>query len=169
MFKALYEVGDHKYEDVAVYRKLIDPTIEQKWVDKYLQPVIDELGSDDFLDSLNISHSTQPTTMNRNICEMYYRGTPDGGHWYSHRVDDKEWFDSYTSGYQILGTNQFCQTFALMHIYNELPPKVSGKFKYYTYTKAALNFMARFPKIAKMKEYKELVRHPHLCFNCIEQ
>jgi hypothetical protein len=67
-----------------------------------------------------------------------------GAHWTSRKADESVFFDPYDE-YQIPGTNQFCQTFALMYLLDKLPePIVSHPAdisKYYHYTRAAIEFI----------------------------
>jgi len=83
----------------------------------------------------------------------------DGMHWRSRRAHDEGvLFDPYDE-YQIYGTNQFCQTYAMMHLKEVLPSKCAGEFtKYYDYTKAALEFIKRIIKdnqaFINSKEFK---------------
>jgi hypothetical protein len=85
-----------------------------------------------------------------------------GHHWLSIVKNTRELFDPY-SEYQITGTNQFCQTYALMHLMNKLPGQsnqVCSPFpynsfkKYYYYTRCALDFIVDVIKSVKKAELK---------------
>jgi len=70
-----------------------------------------------------------------------------GNHWTSRRANEMRDFNPYDK-YQIFGSNQFCQTYAMMYLLNEvdLPSNIEKKANvsfnsYYEYTKKALNFI----------------------------
>jgi len=58
-------------------------------------------------------------------------------HWRSRKAYSDQLFDSYAH-YQKPGTHRFCQTFAMMHLLDQLPPPVST---YMEYDRCALNFI----------------------------
>jgi hypothetical protein len=65
------------------------------------------------------------------------------GHFNSMRPGDTKTFDPY-SHYQMLGTQQFCQTFALMYAIGRIPNEglqSDNPHDYYEYNKIALNFI----------------------------
>lgn len=74
-----------------------------------------------------------------------------GSHWNSRKANELELFDPYDK-FQIYGTNQFCQTYSMMYLLDELPGKEKSvcsdwtgsedDFKrYYYYTLCALKFI----------------------------
>ena len=58
-------------------------------------------------------------------------------HWTARKGYGDDTFDPYTH-YQKSGTHKFCQTFAMMHLLDALPPPVSGHAEY---DRCALNFI----------------------------
>jgi hypothetical protein len=85
-----------------------------------------------------------------------------GHHWLSVVKNTNDVFDPYKK-YQIFGTNQFCQTYALMNLMNKLPgqlmqickPYPDNSFrKYYYYTKCALDFIVEVIKTTKKAKLK---------------
>jgi hypothetical protein len=118
-------------------------------------------------------------------------GTSGEGHYVS-RLPDSVWnnrgsnnyngpnktFDPYDH-YQIDGSNQFCQTYALMYLLGKVTynnKKITTDFpKFYQYTTKALNFIEYVLKFYEDTEYvksiKECVRmlkrHPYMCLNCV--
>lgn len=58
-------------------------------------------------------------------------------HWTARRAYEAETFDPY-GHYQKPGTQRFCQTFAMMHLLEALPPPVSDHTEY---DRAALRFI----------------------------
>jgi len=64
-----------------------------------------------------------------------------GSHWTSRRANSDKFFDPYDH-YQIKGTNQFCQTFAMMYITNSLPLPLTDSWKRnYEYAVVALEYI----------------------------
>jgi len=75
----------------------------------------------------------------------------NGAHWNSQQAGELERFDPYDK-FQIFGTNQFCQTFSMMHLLDALPGDKNqicqswegdpDDFKrFYYYTECALKFI----------------------------
>lgn len=157
--------------------------IEQHWVDTYLQPIIDFFGDEDvwktIVPNVELYGLKNKMTATRNIKitgqpQAHYSST----HWTSRLPNEKKWFNPYDK-YQIKGTNQFCQTFALMNLCHELPPdaprpEYNSWTKYYYYTEKALEFMQKtvgkhFPKNKDiLTKIKECRKHSYRCVNCIE-
>lgn len=74
-----------------------------------------------------------------------------GSHWNSRKATDTDLFDPYDK-HQIKGTNQFCQTYSMMYLLDELPGQKKSVCnswtgrndhfkKYYYYTLCALKFI----------------------------
>lgn len=182
-------------KELLAYRKYITENElwakqEQDWVDEYLQPLMDLLGetsiwkyiAGEFIELYGIE-TGEPRKSQRNIptsnkAQAYFRHNGTTGHWYSRKRNEKEWFDSYQE-YQIVGTNQFCQTFALMNLVDKLPKvektKQNSMLKYYNYTYEALLFIQHviettiYSKRRKiyMKKITECLSHPNICVNAI--
>ena len=140
--------------------------IEQDWVDYYLQPIINFMGS---YDNWNIVIPFDFIVLESSVgsiksFEDFYVIRFTGAHWYSKKPGDKRWFDPYTE-YQYKGSNQFCQTYALMYILDMLPNKVNKEkynsfTKYYYYSKKALEFIKNY-YIPTLKKSKSKV-HLHI-------
>ena len=99
-----------------------------------------------------------------------------GSHWNSRKANEIDWFEPYAD-YQIFGTNQFCQTFAMMYLADKLPSINADKYnftKYYTYTIEALKFIEEvinaYPSstLKERKAIKECIKYPNVCLNSIE-
>lgn len=169
---------------------------EQKWIDKYLQPLLILMGDPDIFWKSVVKNGKKIELygIGKNIVKKSRRNIPmsenpqayfsqnpfdESGHWYSRKPNEKKWFDSYTV-FQILGTNQFCQTFALMYLANELPFILPEKkfSNYYIYTKQALLFIQKIISESKilnkknkemyLKKVKECTRHSNICLNAID-
>jgi hypothetical protein len=108
----------------------------------------------------------------------HFSGNPDtGGHWRSRIPGDAAWFDPYKE-YQVEGTNQFCQTFALMNLAGALPEISPDRSwaRYYAYTAAALDFIDTVvrrcltgrERTMFLKKIGECRAHPYRCLNVIE-
>jgi len=185
--KTVLSIGSKKFksfDELKLYQKTIKQNkelkkAEQDWFDKYFQPVVDFMGDDVVWAHFGIKpihRSARPQLKEIKISEnqAIYKGRKDGGHWYSHRAGSKKWFDAYEDKYQIPGTNQFCQTFALLNILDKLPKNTSSpKIEdYYRYTKFAIKFIGSLVALSGdsvlKKQYAEIEKHPYLCFNGIE-
>lgn len=180
---AVFTFGDVKFktlEDVYEYRKKVNAApilkkAEQDWFDANFQPILDFMGDDVVWEHFGMHPLKSRKTPDSSKDEVMFIGR-ESGHWYSHRKGERTWFDSYESGYQPPGTNQFCQTFALLHVLGKLPKKHPGPPSmddYYRYTKHALKFIGTVVALAKddkelQKQYKEINKHKYLCFNGIE-
>jgi hypothetical protein len=156
--------------------------IEQLWVDTFLQPVMSFFGEEDVWTKLVPNVEMYGVNKKMGSRKINITGRPQAHfsstHWTSRRPDQKNWFNPYDK-YQINGTNQFCQTFALMNLCDKLPPdaprsEYNSWTKYYYYTEKALEFMQEtvkkhFPKNKKILEkIKECKKHSNRCINCIE-
>jgi hypothetical protein len=156
-----FELMDKQYPTIKELRKIQtmikrNPTLrtcDDEWVLKNFQPIIDFVGDVHVLSSV-VSESTKiiikPTTRtelkeykNKQTTTplLLFTGTEDGGHWTSIKTYEHDLFDPYHE-YQLNGTNQFCQTFSLMNItLDQMPIKMKGFPKYYTYATEALKFI----------------------------
>lgn len=149
-------------------RKLINTycvNIENVWEDFYFQPVLNfAAGSDIYDDDDKYKKNRLPSFWNDILGVRAYTGKDgltkldrndnqntarySGKHWYSLKAGEEKEFDPYKD-YQIHGTNQFCQTYALMYVLDKLPDKEpnygTDKYKkYYIYSKKALEFILNF-------------------------
>lgn len=161
--------------------------VEQKWADTYLQPVIDFMGDYElwnYFSNSQIDVREQRNT--RNIINDHLTAIFTGGHWYGYKPGKKQLFDPY-SKYQYPGSNQFCQTFTLMYLTNNLPQDrdvVNKSFKnYYDYTLDALLFINQYIIVLKdqkinsevtkklnniQKKVLMLLKYPNMALNCVE-
>lgn len=169
---------------------------EDAWFKKYFDPIPHFMASGDVWSFvLNRRVHEQHTISNVNTVQNSLNGeTPiaifignpvTGGHWLSRRPDQRRNFDPYDE-YQVHGTNQFCQTYALMNLANALPTPSTNttKIKYYRYTRVALEFIktqvsrippshyifsdARITKTRLMTCIDTCLNNVNLCFNGIE-
>jgi len=100
-----------------------------------------------------------------------------GAHWTSRKAGESVFFDPYYE-YQIPGTNQFCQTFALMYLMDKLPEPIVSQpgdiSKYYYYTRAAIEFIIEvfeiFPFVGETREQQKYNRDYYLnrAKNCLK-
>jgi|688.fasta_scaffold19896_4 hypothetical protein len=172
------------------YIKILD----QEWADEYLQPLADFMGDpatiNSFFPSLSISDRTTLRT-DVNVPSIgFSHEFGSSGHWYARKPGDKKAFDPYNE-YQVLGTNQFCQTYSIMYHANRIPPKISGQpwTKYYSYTLSALQFIKdviqtlpadspafkgktnqgmRVSKQKMLSKVNMCLSYPNMCVNIIE-
>ena len=168
------------------YQKLIKNDkefndIEQKWVDKNLKVIIDFMGDIDVWNYIISGvvvygfDGSKASTRNKPVFNhpiAVFTGT----HWNSRKANEINWFEPYED-YQILGTNQFCQTFAMMYLADKLPAINMDKYnftKYYTYTNEALKFIEEvinsYPSstLKERRAIKECIKYPNICLNSIE-
>jgi hypothetical protein len=187
-------IADQQYnsiEDVdKKYKKKVELSysdIEQQWVDDNLQIIMDFMGDEDVwkymipdieLYGVGGRSSYRNLGPTKNSSAVF-----SGSHWKSRKPNDTIWFDPYDV-YQVYGTNQFCQTFAMMYLLNKLPQvqheddkenNFKNNFKkYYKYTHEALLFIcntitnAPFNTEVELKAIKNCLKHPNLCLNAIE-
>ena len=178
-YNTLKEVRKNYQSLVKKDKELVD--IEQKWVDKNLEVIIDFMGDIDVwnfmipgivvygFDGSKASTRNKPA-VNHPIAVF------TGSHWNSRKANETDWFEPYAD-YQIFGTNQFCQTFAMMYLADKLPEIDHDKHnftKYYTYTIQALKFIEEvinaYPSstLKERKAIKECIKYPNICLNSIE-
>lgn len=184
-------------------------TLEEIWVQTYFQPIVEFMGTDEILEGIfhakksNVnddmfeikSGSPRETSITANRLEKYMLFKPRGteGH-YRARLPDSVWkttvsntnpnqfFDSYNH-YQIHGSNQFCQTYALMYLLGILPfnnaQLTNSQFpQFYNYTKKAIDFIdyalktyygTTTPYLKEMRKcINVLKKYPSMCLNCPE-
>ena len=163
--------------------------LEQTWVNKYLQPIINMMGSSTtwklfpeiIVKGLPNTPNTRITRSNKNKKIAIY----DGKHWIGQR--DTDIFNSFDIC-QLQDTSQFCQTYTLMWLTGKLPEYTDNNDeegceeqslgKYYFYTKKAIDFIKEEvllkydPKHHRIDEYweciKELQAHPMMCLNVVD-
>lgn len=160
-------------------KELVD--IEQKWVDKNLEIIIDFMGDIDVWNFMIPGvvvygfDGSKASTRNKPVVN-HPIAVFTGSHWNSRKANETDWFEPYAD-YQIFGTNQFCQTFAMMYIADKLPAINADKYnftKYYTYTIEALKFIEEvinaYPSstLKERKAIKECIKYPNICLNSIE-
>lgn len=120
--------------------------VEQQWVDENLDIITVWMGTSGvwkcMIPDINDNIGSITFSPNPIIAEDINRGFFSGHHWTSIKKNDTIEFDPYNE-YQIHGTNQFCQTYAMMHLLDRLPQKrhLNGISKYYEYTRLAIEFI----------------------------
>ena len=179
------------------YKKLIDSNeyyrdVEQEWVDDNLMPIIEFMGDQDVWEAVipNITIIGLGPRRGRSECSVirdYPRAHFSGTHWTSCKANEEKWFDPYDH-YQVLGTNQFCQTFSMLYLDekyklpNKLTDRSSTWTRYYTYSSDALRYIEdvikRVSKVKKIidnydmlelkEQINECLRFPNICINAIE-
>jgi hypothetical protein len=141
--------------------------LDQDWADEYIQPLVDFMG-DSHVIRMKIDYKS-PLDYPVNVPTMGFCS----GHWYARKPGDTKAFNPYDE-YQVPGTNQFCQTYALMYHANKLPRKRYGSWtKYYSYTLSALKFikatLQRFPDDERLiRCVDECIKYPNICVNIIQ-
>ena len=178
--KEWFKIADKQYnsmnEVINVYRnKLIKDTklsnTEQEWVDNNLHILMDFMGNKllwEYLIMKTIGEDGKRTSDRKVPVNNINTAVFSGAHWTSRKANDSVWFDPYKE-YQINGSNQFCQTYAMMYLLDKLPEKIVDKekqfTKYYEYTQHALDFIKyiidtyidNFYEYAIDKKIKELI------------
>lgn len=189
----------HSKKDVLDYQKVVakDKILsrkEQDWVDKYLTPLIDFMGDEDVWNStikkVQVLGAQGRASSRRLATTTYPVAVFSGAHWTSRKANEKIFFDPYDH-YQVEGTNQFCQTFAMMFLADDLPlPLPDGWERNYEYAKLALEFIKSvitnldsqndaFNKLEDngdpvpskrqiLECVKECLKHSNICVNVIE-
>lgn len=170
--------------------------LETKWTDIYYNPLVQFMGDRDLWNALGIHvpyEDLKPTALLRLPVTRFDVAYFSGVHWVSRKAGTKELFDPYNE-FQIPGTNQFCQTYAMMYLLGDrfgFPLRRNGNsgnwLKYYTYTNYALNFIQRliefckkspkFKSISTFTKHKDTtiknleaavkvcLAHPYMCLN----
>ena len=168
------------------YRKIIDSNeklsiAEQKWVDTYLQPVINFMGVYEFWEYFKNLKDVDIQESKSKMPDNKYSARYSGAHWTAKKPGDK-YFDPYDI-YQYPGSNQFCQTYTLMYLSGYLPtPEPKNFTNYYFYSLEALKFIkfyiSELKKNKSLSKYKthfnridkkvdELIAHPNMTINTI--
>ena len=178
-FNSLEELKEYQ---ISIRNEPYYAQLEQAWVNKYLLPIIEMMGSitSTFTIFKDIIVHEYKSVRKCNINKNYRTGKHaifTGSHWIG--VKDGNIFDPFDHC-QIFGTNQFCQTYTLMWLTDNLP-NYDGNYdinKYYFYTEQAINFIEKevLPKydpnhhnIDKYWEcIKELQTHPAMCLNVVD-
>ena len=181
--KRWIEMANKQYESRAQlkeYQRIVAKDkdlqkIEQQWVDTYMTPIVDIMGGDmwDAVTAKVYGMDGRASTRARAKIAPENEAVFSGAHWRSRKAGEEEWFDPYDV-YQIKGTNQFCQTYAMMYLLNSLPSRGLGKWTdYYLYTKGALEFIeyaleshAGFPD--QLKLLKSAMKTPNIFLNVVE-
>ena len=160
---------------------------EQDWVKNFLQPIIDMMGSVTSTFPIFNDIKVHLYKSVRNFEKKYPNGKHaiyTGSHWIG--IKDGKMFDPFDYC-QLYGTNQFCQTYTLMWLTDNLTmydkpqegcKEISELDKYYFYTKQALDFIQEKilpkynPNHHSIEEYweciKVLKKYPMMCLNVIE-
>lgn len=150
--------------------------LEYRWGEIYFNPLTEFMGDRRLWAALGIrvpdnNIRAAPTALARLNVTSYPVAYFSGAHWVSRRAGETKVFDPYDE-FQVPGTNQFCQTFSMMHVLGpgsssplrKVSPKAtSGNWlKYYTYTKKALKFIKRMierckrsPTLKNLPVFKE--------------
>lgn len=178
--------------------------VEQKWVDDNLQPIISFMGETEVwntmisdVECLGCDKDARSGYIGIPSNPTHPVGIFTGQHWLSVKAGSEYVFDSYAEGYQINGTNQFCQTYALMYLLDKLPPKdpnvkihkidgvpvlyrTDSIDQFYDYTLYALLFIKDhvIPKVkfSRLKDYtkksvtqqvENCIKYHYICLNSI--
>jgi len=178
-YNTLKEVKKNYQSLIKKDKELVD--IEQKWADKNLEVIIDFMGDIDVWNFVIQGvvvygfDGSKASTRNKPVVN-YPIAVFTGSHWNSRKANEADWFEPYDD-YQIFGTNQFCQTFAMMYLADRLPLINNDNTdftKYYTYTIEALNFIEEvinaYPSstLNDKKAIRECLKYPNICLNSIE-
>ena len=171
IYKTKKEVVDNYQKKVASDKKL--SLKEQKWSDDNIFELMDFMGSIDtwklFVTDV-VVYGSGGRASYRNIpvmkkpCAVF-----SGSHWRSRKSGEDKWFDPYEH-YQIPGTNQFCQTFAMMYLTDSLPKKEKGGWtRNYKYSKDALEYINNYVMSVEFenKEYENKLRNASK--NCLKK
>jgi len=159
-FKELMDFQQNKTKSLSNSKQLLDKktktAINDEWADNLL--ILQEFMGSSFVwetcvPGVVVSGITGKAGHRKTTLEIkpYNRAFYSGSHWTSQLKNTTDVFDPYEE-YQIRGTNQFCQTFAMMYLKKALPNVVPKNTKaplkkYYTYTKEALKFIKKQVKI----------------------
>lgn len=167
-----FSVAEYKYNsmvDIDSFRETYENNESFMFYDKLweerLNNIIDFMGNyavwEFMLDDKIIFQKNPPRSSNIKVSETH-RAYYTGHHWLSIAKGTQVLFDPYEK-YQINGTNQFCQTYALMNLLDRLPGqdnqickiyKDDTFEKYYYYTKCALKFILEVAKKANQEQLK---------------
>lgn len=167
-----FSVAEYKYNsinEIDLFQKKYENNesfmyYDGKW-EEHITEVINFMGNyavwKFMLDDKIIFQKTPPRSSNIKVSETH-RAYYTGHHWLSIAKGTQVLFDPYEK-YQIKGTNQFCQTYALMNLLDRLPGqdnqickiyKDDTFEKYYYYTKCALKFILEVARKAEKNQLK---------------
>lgn len=163
---------------------------EQAWSDKYYQVLADFMGEDRIWEAIIPdveTHGFGGRSSSRSLKEIspVPQAVYSGGHFRSRRAGEEKFFDSYVKGVQYTGTNQFCQTYAMMHLsgvdFDSFGVKRGKWESYYEFTYRALLFIRDVIEktyedgvindveyIEYLKRADECIRNRYACLNIIE-
>lgn len=188
-----------KKDVIKNYQKVISKDTnlsdeEQFWVDENLIPLIDFMGDEDvwisMIPKVQVQGAQGRASSRKLPITPYPIAVFSGAHWTSRKANESLFFDPYDH-YQIKGTNQFCQTFAMMFLADALPlPLPDGWERNYEYARNALQFIKNVisfldpkndafnklddygnPVASKKKLLKcveQCLKYPNICVNAIE-
>lgn len=117
-------------------------SLEQIWTSEFFTPLTDLMGEQTFILPVFFEvEFRQGSHFHPEISDKN-RIVYSGAHFRSRKAGSSVTFDPYDE-FQIDGSNQFCQTIALMHLFDKLgEPSQDRSFrKYYEYSRRALNFI----------------------------
>jgi len=177
MAKTTKEIGEIQKQ----YKKKGLQKSEQSWVDTNFTPIVDLMGENviwEFMvPNIELRTENKHATTRKIQKTEHPVAVYSAGHWRSRKAGEDKFFDPYDE-YQILGTNQFCQTYSLMHLLDKLPEPIPSEpndiSKYYHYTKCAIEFImdvfTKFDFVGETKEEKEYNRNYHVnrAKNCLK-
>lgn len=165
-YSTLYRLQDKKFKtmtDLDRFQKLFMRgsktlsqdirNLEHRWFMTYYNPIVEFMGDRNVWHALGIevpNEDLKPTALKRLPVTPFHVAYFSGAHWVSRKAGTTEVFDPYNE-FQVPGSNQFCQTYAMMNLVGDrlgFPLRKNtnssngGKWlKYYTYTMYALKFI----------------------------
>jgi len=182
------------YQNIVTSNKVLADK-EQEWVDTNLSPLIDFMGDEDVwlsvIPGVQVLGAQGRASSRKLPITSYPVAVFSGAHWTTRKPNEATFFDPYKE-YQIPGTNQFCQTFAMMYLADALPPpeQKNNWKKNYKYSKDALEFIKTvisgfdkndvvFNKLTEeghavpnksqlLQCVRECLKYPNICVNAIE-
>lgn len=170
---------------------------EQLWVDTNMNFIIDFMGDSKVwktmipeVELFGVDNQRSSTRIKSAKILAVPSANFSGSHWTARKANESTVFDPYDE-YQIYGTNQFCQTYAMMYLLDRIPAISTYKSqtksplrKYYQYTKEALLFIKdvienhfEFPKEKDDPHYhknyhlnrvKNCIENSYACLNVLE-
>jgi hypothetical protein len=198
MEKAWLAIANKRYASEAAvkkeYQKVVEKSskmaeIEQEWVDVNLSPLMEFMGDESVwmavVPGVKVEGAHGRASSRGKPKTPYPLAVFSGAHWNSRKGGESVFFDPYDH-YQIPGTNQFCQTFAMMYLADSLPlPLPDGLEKHYEYAVYALEFIKSViinlnataeafnvtPGITRktlLKKVNECLNYPNITVNAIE-
>lgn len=175
----------HYHEEIRKKENRILFDLEDAWWQENAQPLADFMGDmtlwANIIDDIDVKRgSVRGVPVMGVACARF-----TGSHWLSRKPGETTFFDPFKD-YQVYGTNQFCQTFAMMYLVDALPKKRETKsFKnYYAYTLKALEFIrdvissfypdahyfntsleGHYSQKDMLKKVNECIKHVNMCVN----